>query len=109
MRLITRADLDGLISAILLQEVEAIDEVDFAHPKDVQDGKVSITKDDVLANLPFDDRAGLWFDHHLCQSDASWNPKMKGAYEIAPQCGARHRRSLQIAEVRALSRLARGN
>ncbi|GAC1651875.1 MAG: exopolyphosphatase [Vulcanimicrobiaceae bacterium] len=84
MRLITRADLDGLTSAILLQEVEAIDEVDFAHPKDVQDGKVAITENDVLANLPFDERAGLWFDHHLSQSDASWNPNLKGAYEIAP-------------------------
>lgn len=84
MRLITRADLDGLTSAILLQEVEAIEEVDFAHPKDVQDGKVSISENDVLANLPFDERAGLWFDHHLSQSDASWNPNMRGAYEIAP-------------------------
>ena len=84
MRLITRADLDGLTSAILLQEVEQIDEVEFAHPKDVQDGKVEISSNDVLANLPFDERAGLWFDHHLSQSDASWNPNMKGAYEIAP-------------------------
>ncbi|MDP9018138.1 MAG: exopolyphosphatase [Candidatus Eremiobacteraeota bacterium] len=84
MRLVTRADLDGLTSAILLQEVEAIEEVDFAHPKDVQDGKVTISSNDVLANLPYDERAGLWFDHHLSQSDASWNPNMKGAYEIAP-------------------------
>ncbi|MBV8245220.1 MAG: exopolyphosphatase, partial [Candidatus Eremiobacteraeota bacterium] len=84
MRLVTRADLDGLTSAILLQEVEKIDEVDFAHPKDVQDGKVNLSKDDILANLPFDERVGLWFDHHLSQSDASWNPNMKGAYEIAP-------------------------
>lgn len=84
MRLITRADLDGLTSAILLQEVEDIEEVDFAHPKDVQDGKVEITSNDILANLPYDERAGLWYDHHLSQSDASWNPNMKGAYEIAP-------------------------
>lgn len=84
MRLITRADLDGLTSAILLQEVEQIEAVDFAHPKDVQDGKVEITANDILANLPYDERAGLWYDHHLSQSDASWNPNMKGAYEIAP-------------------------
>jgi hypothetical protein len=84
MRLITRADLDGLTSAILLQEVEQIEEVDFAHPKDVQDGKVAVTKNDSLANLPFDERAALWFDHHASQSDAAWNPEMKGAFEIAP-------------------------
>jgi len=84
MRLITRADLDGLTSAILLQEVEPIEEVDFAHPKDVQDGKVDVTSNDILANLPYDERAALWFDHHVSQSDAAWNPAMKGNFEIAP-------------------------
>ncbi|HTU71032.1 MAG TPA: exopolyphosphatase [Candidatus Baltobacteraceae bacterium] len=84
MRLITRADLDGLTSAILLQEVEAIDEIEFAHPKDVQDGKVAVTDHDILANLPYDERAGLWFDHHVSQSDAAWNPEMRGNFEIAP-------------------------
>jgi nanoRNase/pAp phosphatase (c-di-AMP/oligoRNAs hydrolase) len=84
MRLITRADLDGLTSAILLQEVEAIDEIDFAHPKDVQDGKIAVTENDILANLPYDERAALWFDHHASQADAAWNPEMKGNFEIAP-------------------------
>jgi oligoribonuclease NrnB/cAMP/cGMP phosphodiesterase (DHH superfamily) len=84
MRLITRADLDGLTSAILLQEVEPIEEVDFAHPKDVQDGRVALTANDILANLPYDERAALWFDHHLSQSDAAWNPQMRGNFEVAP-------------------------
>jgi hypothetical protein len=84
MRLITRADLDGLTSAILLQEVEAIEEVDFAHPKDVQDGKVAVSSGDILANLPYDERAALWFDHHVSQSDAAWNPAMRGNFEVAP-------------------------
>jgi oligoribonuclease NrnB/cAMP/cGMP phosphodiesterase (DHH superfamily) len=84
LRLITRADLDGLTSAILLQEVEAIDEVDFAHPKDVQDGKVAVCANDILANLPYDQRAALWFDHHVSQSDAAWNPRMRGNFEVAP-------------------------
>ena len=84
MRLITRADLDGLTSAILLQEVESIDEVDFAHPKDVQDGKVAVSSNDILANLPYDERAALWFDHHVSQSDAAWNPEMRGNFEVAP-------------------------
>ena len=84
MRLITRADLDGLTSAILLQEVETIEEIDFAHPKDVQDGKLAITPNDILANLPYDARAALWFDHHASQADAAWNPEMNGSFEIAP-------------------------
>jgi hypothetical protein len=84
MRLITRADLDGLTCALLLAEVEPIERVDFAHPKDVQDGKVAVTGDDILANLPYDERAALWFDHHVSQADASWNPNFKGAFEVAP-------------------------
>ncbi len=84
MRLVTRADLDGLTSAILLQEVEPIDEVDFAHPKDVQDGKVTLSANDILANLPYDERAALWFDHHVSQSDAAWNPQMRGGFGVAP-------------------------
>ena len=84
MRLITRADLDGLTSAILLQEVEPIEEVDFAHPKDVQDGKFALSANDILANLPYDERAALWFDHHVSQSDAAWNPQMRGDFGVAP-------------------------
>lgn len=84
MRLVTRADLDGLTCAVLLQEVEKIESVEFAHPKDVQDGKVAITANDILANLPHDDRAGMWFDHHLSQADRAAPGSFKGAYSIAP-------------------------
>jgi nanoRNase/pAp phosphatase (c-di-AMP/oligoRNAs hydrolase) len=84
MRLITRADLDGLTCALLLKEVEPIDTVDFAHPKDVQDGKVAVSENDILANLPYDERAAMWFDHHVSQADFSWNPGMKGAFDVAP-------------------------
>jgi oligoribonuclease NrnB/cAMP/cGMP phosphodiesterase (DHH superfamily) len=93
MRLVTRADLDGLTCAILLQEVETIDSVDFAHPKDVQHGKAEITGNDILANLPYDARAGLWFDHHLSQVDEGTNPDIKGAFGLAPSAArviARH-------------------
>jgi oligoribonuclease NrnB/cAMP/cGMP phosphodiesterase (DHH superfamily) len=83
MRLITRADLDGLTCAILLQEVEDIETVEFAHPKDVQDGKLAITKNDILANLPHDPRVGLWFDHHVSQADKS-SGDVDGAFAVKP-------------------------
>lgn len=83
MRLITRGDLDGLTCALLLQEVENLEAIDLAHPKDVQDGKVDITSNDILANLPYDSRVGMWFDHHSSESDAP-PPGFKGAYSIAP-------------------------
>jgi len=105
MRLITRADLDGLTCALLLQEVEPIEVVDFAHPKDVQDGKVEVTGDDILANLPYDERAALWFDHHVSQSDASWNANFKGAFEVAPSAArviADHYRSPKFEKYETL-------
>jgi len=80
MRLITRADLDGLTCAVLLSRVEKIDEVSFAHPKDVQDGKVDIGSNDILANLPRDPRAGMVFDHHVSQTDAWTDGGSGGAF-----------------------------
>jgi hypothetical protein len=104
MRLVTRADLDGLTCALLLSEVENIDDVAFAHPKDVQDGKFPLTKNDVLANLPYDERAGLWFDHHISQADASWSD-FAGAYDVAPSAArviANHYKSPKFARYHAL-------
>jgi oligoribonuclease NrnB/cAMP/cGMP phosphodiesterase (DHH superfamily) len=91
MRLITRADLDGLTCALLLSEAVKIDEVTFAHPKDVQDGKVEIGPNDVLANLPRDPRAGLVFDHHVSQAGewSSGQPGGNGAYTADAPSAAR--------------------
>jgi len=64
MRLVTRSDFDGLICAVLLKQVEAIDSIQFVHPKDLQDSKFEVTKEDVLTNVPYVPGCGLWFDHH---------------------------------------------
>jgi len=69
MRLLTRSDFDGLVCAVLLVEKGIVDEYTFVHPKDVQDGKVEVTKNDVLANIPFASGCGLWFDHHASEYD----------------------------------------
>ena len=63
-RLVTRSDFDGLVCAMILKEMGLIDDIKFVHPKDVQDGKVDITPNDITTNLPFDPRVGLAFDHH---------------------------------------------
>ena len=63
-RLVTRSDFDGLVCAMLLKELDIIDDIKFVHPKDVQDGKVELTENDITTNLPFDERVGLAFDHH---------------------------------------------
>ena len=42
-RLVTRSDLDGLVCAALLKEQDMIDDIKFAHPKDMQDGTILIS------------------------------------------------------------------
>ncbi|MCR5592444.1 MAG: exopolyphosphatase [Saccharofermentans sp.] len=71
MRLVTRSDFDGLVCAMLLREKGLIGDIKFVHPKDVQDGKVEITSNDITTNLPYDPRVGLAFDHH--ESELSRN------------------------------------
>ena len=63
-RLVTRSDFDGLVCAMILRELDIIEDIKFVHPKDVQDGKVELSANDITTNLPFDPRVGLAFDHH---------------------------------------------
>ncbi len=67
-RLVTRSDFDGLVCAVLLNELELIDDIKFVHPKDMQDGKVDITERDITTNLPYVETAHLAFDHHLSET-----------------------------------------
>ena len=68
-RLVTRSDFDGLACAMMLKELGMIDEIKFVHPKDVQDGKIDLTADDITTNLPYDPTVGLAFDHHESEID----------------------------------------
>jgi hypothetical protein len=89
MRLITRSDFDGLACAALLEDVGVVNDYLFVHPKDVQDGKVPVTKDDVLANVPLVPGCGLWFDHHLSEVERLRTVKeyaFVGASKPAPSC-----------------------
>ena len=67
-RLITRSDFDGLVCAILLKEVGIIQDIKFVHPKDMQDGKIEISDNDISTNLPYVDGVHLAFDHHLSET-----------------------------------------
>ena len=67
-RLITRSDMDGLVCGILLKELDLIDDVMFAHPKDMQDGLIEVGPDDITTNLPYVDTAYIAFDHHASEA-----------------------------------------
>ncbi|GFE56966.1 exopolyphosphatase [Geobacter sp. AOG1] len=78
MRLLTRSDFDGICCAVLLKELGLMDEMVYAHPKDLQDGKIPVTKDDILANVPYVPGCGLWFDHHSSERE---RVSLQGQYE----------------------------
>ena len=88
MRLVTRADWDGLVSAVLLTTVEQIEAIQFAYPKDIQDGKVNVLENSIVVNLPYHPNAALWFDHHASEEDLAAPmaafTAIKGNFGLAP-------------------------
>lgn len=78
MRLLTRADFDGLACGALLKELGVIDSWTLVHPKDMQDGKVEVTDNDVLANVPYVPGCKMWFDHHVSEKERLGDIKFEG-------------------------------
>lgn len=67
-RLITRSDMDGLVCGTLLKYIGIIDEIIFVHPKDMQDGLIPTSSNDITTNLPYVDGVHLCFDHHYSET-----------------------------------------
>ena len=87
MRLITRSDFDGLACGCLLEALGLVDDWLFVHPKDIQDGLITATKDDIAANVPYVQGCGLWFDHHSSEEERLGKDfKYEGASKNAPSC-----------------------
>ena len=63
-RLVTRSDFDGLVCAVVLKELDLIEDIKFVHPKDMQDGTILISDKDITTNLPYVEGVHLAFDHH---------------------------------------------
>ena len=87
MRLVTRADFDGLVCGALLTKFEPIDSYLFVEPKFMQDGLVEIRAGDIIANLPYHPNCTLWFDHHITNTTPDFlKPIMlgKGGFRLAP-------------------------
>jgi nanoRNase/pAp phosphatase (c-di-AMP/oligoRNAs hydrolase) len=87
MRLLTRSDFDGLACGALLSYLGLIDEWKFVHPKDIQDGLVEATDNDILANIPYIKGCKLWFDHHSSESERlGGKTNFEGVSKPAPSC-----------------------
>lgn len=89
MRLVTRSDFDGLGCAAILKEVSSLDDIKFVHPKDVQDGKIEVSEDDILANIPYVKGCGLWFDHHSSEFERKEFGDFKGVSDPSAPSAAR--------------------
>jgi len=85
VRLLTRSDFDGSVCTAILDELGLIDDILYVHPKDMQDNKIAVNKNDILANVPFVNGCGLWFDHHSSERERlQLDDKFKGASKSAP-------------------------
>ena len=87
MRLVTRADFDGLVCGALITKFERVDSYLFVEPKFMQDGLVEIRNGDVITNLPYHPNCTLWFDHHITNTTPDFpKPIMlgKGGFRLAP-------------------------
>lgn len=87
MRLVTRADFDGLVCGALVTKFEKIDDYLFVEPKFMQDGLVEIRRGDIITNLPYHPNCTLWFDHHITNTTPDFpQPIMlgQGGFRLAP-------------------------
>ncbi len=87
MRLVTRADFDGIVCGSLITLMEEIDAYLFVEPKFMQDGMVDIRQGDIIANLPYHPNCSLWFDHHVTNKDWPFKTSIvagKGGFRLAP-------------------------
>jgi hypothetical protein len=88
MRLVTRADFDGLVCGAVITLMEEIDSYLFVEPKFMQDGMVEIRRGDIIANLPYHPNCTLWFDHHITNNAPGFGENSivpgKGAFRLAP-------------------------
>jgi nanoRNase/pAp phosphatase (c-di-AMP/oligoRNAs hydrolase) len=87
MRLLTRSDFDGLACGAILEYLGLIDEWKFVHPKDIQDGLIEATDNDILANIPYIKGCALWFDHHSSETERLGRKVyFEGVSRKAPSC-----------------------
>ena len=82
MRIVTRPDFDGVVcAAIISGVVEVTEPIKWVEPNEMQNGRVEIREGDIVANLPFDRRCSLWFDHHYTNRV---DEPFEGAFALAP-------------------------
>jgi nanoRNase/pAp phosphatase (c-di-AMP/oligoRNAs hydrolase) len=88
-RLVTRSDFDGLACAVLLKQMDMIHDIKFVHPKDMQDGKIEVSAQDITTNLPYVPGVHLAFDHHFSETIRNENLAANHVIDAAAPSAAR--------------------
>ena len=89
--IITHNDFDGVVSASLCSYIFKIDRIFFAGPGNIARADITITKKDIVCDLPYPLECGLWFDHHegnlqelqYRNIDAA---TIEGKFDLQPSC-----------------------
>lgn len=82
MRIVTRPDFDGIVSAVLLSDALNISSpVLWAEPNDMQHGRVDVRPGDIIANLSYHPGCSMWFDHHMSNHIPQ---SFEGDFKLAP-------------------------
>ena len=63
-RLVTQSNFDGLVCAVILEQLDMIDDIIFVRPNDMQQGRIKISDNDICTNLPYVPGCHLGFAHH---------------------------------------------
>ena len=89
--IITHNDFDGVVSASLCSYVFKIDRIYFAGPNNIARSDITITKQDIVCDLPYPLECGLWFDHHEGNLQELQYRKIEldsiaGKFDLQPSC-----------------------
>jgi hypothetical protein len=85
VRIVTRPDFDGIVCAALLRDALDIRQsILWVEPNQLHRGLVDIQDGDIIANMAYDERCSLWFDHHLSNRiDQSFRGRFRDAPSAA--------------------------
>lgn len=74
-RLLTKSNLDGIVSAILLKHLDIIEDVTFIHEEEMIKGDIEVSLNDITVNLPYTRGVHQAFDYHdkSCKHDIMMN------------------------------------
>ncbi len=89
--IVTHNDFDGLGSAALLSWAFDIDHIRFAGPITIAKAEISISREDIVSDLPYPVECGMWFDHHAGNLEEvklrGIDPaSIPGRFAVAPSC-----------------------